>query len=130
MANLLDPNPTAQIGNLDAITDLRGLAVNDTGVIFAINTDSVSNKDQLVTIDSATGDITVIGTLRNPLTDAPGISGYTGDVLATAFDNNGRLLALVSDRDGNGATAGNAVTLVQIQTTDANNDGLVDVTRI
>ncbi len=130
IARLYDPHPTAQLANLTAGLDLRGLAINSTGQVFALNTNSSTNKDELVRIDTATGNITVIGRLRNPLTDAPGVSGFTQHILATAFDNSGRLIALVSDRDGNGLTSGNAVTLVEIQTADANSDGLVDVTRI
>ncbi len=127
IARLYDPQPTQPVGVInDGVgVDLRGLAVNSAGHVYAI--DSTSGVDQLVRIDPSTGQQTVIGSLRTTL----GNFDFTQQVLALAFRKVGndseQLIALVSDQNGNGP--GNAgVALVQIQTTPSG--GFVNVHRI
>lgn len=116
IARLYDPQPTQLIGTINpgGGVDLRGLAVNLAGEVYAI--DSSTGVDQLVRIDTATGQQTVVGTLRSTI----GGFNYTNHVLALSFRKVGndseQLIALVSDRDGNGAGAA-GVALVQIDIT-------------
>jgi len=113
VARLFDPQPTVEVGTInDGVgVDLRGLAVNAAGQIYTV--DSTSGADVLVMINPATGEQSVVGELRNPI----GNTSFNQHVLATAFDNDGRLIALVSDRDGEGPFDGSEVALVQIGTT-------------
>ena len=59
-------------------------------------------------LDPVTGAETVIGQIKDPRLDT-----YTNNVLAMAFDQNGNLLVLVNDADGNGQldSTGNGVAL-------------------
>jgi hypothetical protein len=111
VARLYDPQVTQTVATITgANSELRGLAVNEAGVVYAVWTDG--GVDKLVTIDTTAGTMTEVGTLRNPL----GNTNYTQNVLALTFDNDGRLLAVLDDPDGNGADAA-AATLVEIDTT-------------
>ncbi len=95
----------------------RGMAVDTAGRVLAI--DTTGQFDTIVEIDPATGAATVVGTVAD-------LSGnrYRGQVLQLAFDNAGKLYALVSDVNGLGAGAAGAA-LVQIEATDGNGDGLL-----
>lgn len=122
IARLYDPTPNQIVGEIGiANADLRGLAVNAAGDAYAV--DSSTGVDRLVRIDTLTGAATVVGTLRNPI----GSTTFNQHVLAMSFDNAGRLIALVSDRDGLGPDAA-GVALVEVQTTAA--AGFVDVSRV
>ncbi len=115
LARLYDPQPTQVVGtiNAGAGATLDGLAVTDDGTIYAVN--SNTGTAQLVTIDPDTGDQTVVGELRNTI---GGNSSYDAThVLSLAIDDSGNLIALVSDRDGDGGFDGAEVAIVEIQTT-------------
>lgn len=110
-ARLYDPQVTEAIGAITgAGGELRGLAVSEAGVVYAVWTDA--GVDKLVTLDTTAGTMTEVGILRNPI----GNTNYTRNVLALTFDNDGRLLAVLDDPDGNGGDAA-AATLVEIATT-------------
>ncbi len=121
VARLYDPQPTQDLGSINpggGAVDLRGLAIDNAGDVFAV--DTIGGVDQLVSIDATTGERTIIGQLRNPI----GNSNFAQDILAMAVDNNDRLIALVLDRDGEGALDGdegpaaqNEVALVEIDKT-------------
>lgn len=119
IATINNQSPTVQIGKISSTGDsLHGMAVDAAGNIFAINTTFDSGLgqtvDQLVELAPATGTMTVIGTLRDAFNNY-----FNNNVLALTFDNNGTLLALVNDRDGNGSlnTPTDGVALVKIATT-------------
>jgi hypothetical protein len=98
VATLNNQNPVNEIGAITTTGDmLRGLAVSPSGVIYAI--DSQTGVDRLVMIDPTTGAETLAGNdgiIRDPQTDT-----FTNNITALAFDQNGRMLALTNDRDGN-----------------------------
>ena len=110
-ARLYDPQPTETVGSIQSGgVSLSGLAVDAAGDVWAVNTDS--GTDELVRLDAETGEMTVVGELRSPFT-------FDSDVMAMTFDNAGRLLALVSDPDGDGPASAEAA-LVEIATTATN----------
>ncbi len=99
--------PITQLGKITSTGDqLRALAVNSSGQIYAV--DSSSGSDTLVTLNPNTGAETVVGVILDSHTNT-----FTDNVLAMAFDQNDNLLVLVNDQDGNGqlVSPGNGVAL-------------------
>jgi hypothetical protein len=82
--------------------------------------------DRLVEIDTTTGIRTVVGRINDTFNNS-----YYSNVLTLAFAGNNafstKLYALVRDRDGVGGayTPDNGVSIVQIELTDSNSDGVV-----
>ncbi len=125
VATIVQQAPTVRHGVLPANSELRGLAVNSTGRVFAI--DSSTGVDRLVELDADTGSLTVIGTLNDIFANT-----FANHVLSLAFADLGggeSLFAVLSDSDGTGnaATPATGVALARIETDDANSDGVVRV---
>ncbi len=101
-ARLYDPSPTRKVGgDIGVGVQLSGLAVNSAGEVYAI--DASTGVDQLVRFDNTTGTFTVIGALRNTFP----VASFSSHVDSIAFDQFDRLIAIISDVDGN-AAIGNA----------------------
>lgn len=106
---------------IDSTSDLDGDGVNDNRA-FAILSSTAT--DRLVEIDIDNGSISLVGEVRSAFGNV-----YSNDIEQLAFDQNGNLLAILSDRDGTGISfdENSGAVLVEIETADLNNDGIVVV---
>ncbi len=121
VASVADYAPVIDVGAILPGAVLATLAQNDAGLTVAI--DSSTGFDRLISINPDTGVATVLGEVRTVFNQK-----FTGDFLALAFSaETGKLYGLVSDRDGGGAEAP-SVALVELETSDANNDGVIRAT--
>lgn len=86
--DLISINPVTGAGTavVPVADDLRGLAFSPADVLYGIVDDGIGNEDNLVTIDTASGGVTVIGntgaTGLQALTFAADGTLYTYDVIA------------------------------------------------
>jgi len=122
VATLYNQIPSQQVGpTQDGPVDLVGLAVNAFGRVMAVEkgTTTASGYDELVEIDTQTGVRTTIGILRDVYSNL-----FLDNVMALAFDNAGRLYALLADYDGLGPAfdSNDGVLLAAVETTDVNGD--------
>ncbi len=121
---LNDQSPTLALGNDNSGGDqLRAMAVDGAGNVYTINTDINTGLDELVTLDTTTGLMTVVGTLK----DAFG-NTFTNGVLAMTFGADGVLYGIVNDRDGNGVNSSTANGDAFVKISTAAVGGVVKVT--
>ena len=116
VSTLYNQLPTKAVGAISASDNLHALAVSPNGQLLAVNTNA-AGVDQLVAIDSTTGALTTIGTLKDNFNHT-----YSGNFLALTFgpdpngSPNGVLYGIVNDVDGSGPQ-GTGMALVRIGTT-------------
>ena len=129
---LTDPGLSWSLDEAGAISAAAGGVASDAdGAFYTVNAaaspDTVlrtSAADRLVVIDTATGARATIGALRDIYNNT-----YYNDVLSAGFNQAGALLALVLDRDGVGGadTPADGVSIVRVETIDADSDGFLRV---
>ncbi|MAE64926.1 MAG: hypothetical protein CMJ18_11710, partial [Phycisphaeraceae bacterium] len=145
VAELFNPTPSQTLGSLvdtdSAPADLRGLAASAFGRIVAVETAGVDTdgddefdffRDVVVDIDMTSGRISPIGDVRD-IFNNEFRSGNPGDAVGEAivrtitYSPFGVLVAIVSDRDGEGPDGAGAA-LAALDTTTSVGDGIVNLT--
>ncbi|MEQ9460748.1 MAG: hypothetical protein RIG82_07345 [Phycisphaeraceae bacterium] len=131
LAQSLDLNPTALVGNLFSPNSFQSLSVqamaaSAQGDIFGVVRLNGGN-DTLVRVNPVTGQATTLGAIEN----SNGVL-YRGNIEALAFTPEGQLLAIVNDADGLGGLAsslqGQAIGVLDLSDTDA--DSRVTIRRM
>ncbi len=133
--NLADPAKSWALDDPGSVSaDATGYASDANGAFYTVQ-DTVGTNDtvlrswggdRLVEINTTTGARKVIGTIKDVYNNT-----YYNDVMTLAFAGDTalstKLYALISDRDGVGGayTEDNGVSIVQIEFTDSNGDGIV-----